>query len=217
MMYSPISAGTPSWDVPLNAALTDQDSRITTAVDRIGAAEAKLDYNPTDQGLISWTFDPATNITAQSALTSGQLYMVRLAVRSAATVSTVVVPVGTAGSSLTAGQSLVGLYSPTGTLLAQSADQSANWTSTGVKSVSLTSPASVTAGYYVVGVMSNGGTPPSLFRGSNASIGATFPNIGLSAENSRFATHGAGLTALPSSVSMASRTPTTGAVWVGLM
>ncbi|MGA4942140.1 hypothetical protein [Streptomyces cinereoruber] len=217
MTYSPISAGTPSWDVPLNAALTDQDNRITAAVDRIGAAEARLDYNPTDQGLISWTFDPATNITAQSALTSGQLYMVRLAVRSAATVSTVVVPVGTAGSSLTAGQSLVGLYSSTGTLLAQSADQSASWTSTGAKSVPLASPVSVTAGYYVVGVMSNGTTPPSLLRGSNASIGAGFANIGLSTADSRFSTHGAGLTALPSSVSMGSRTPATAAMWVGLM
>ncbi|MFC8490717.1 hypothetical protein ACFUJU_07905 [Streptomyces sp. NPDC057235] len=217
MTYTPIPAGTPGWDVPVNAALTDQDSRITTAVSRIATVESKLDYNPGDQTLLAWTFDPATNITAQTALTSGQLYMVRLPIRTAATISTVVVPVGTAGSSLTAGQSLVGLYDQTGTLLGQSADQSASWTSTGVKNVSLTSPVSVSAGYYVVAIMSTGTTPPSIFRGSNASIGAAFPNVGLSTENSRFAVHGAGLTALPSSVSMGSRTPTTGAVWVGLM
>ena len=61
----------------------------------------------------------------------------------------------------------MGLYSTGGTRLALSADTGTSWNTTGVRTVALTAPYTVTTtGGLYVAILSDGGTPATLFRGS---------------------------------------------------
>lgn len=131
------------------------------------ALNAGAPFGPADAGFIAWNFDPNFN-TSNLLLTSGRIegHRVRLGKDSLCTGA--VVGVAVAGSSLTAGQNLLGLCDLTGDRLAVSADQASSWTSTGVKAVPWTAPITLPAGDYFVLVMSNGTTPVSLRRGDNS-------------------------------------------------
>jgi hypothetical protein len=115
------------------------------------------------------------------------------------TATNIIMSISTAGSSLTSGQNFIGLYSPSGTLLSGTADQTTNWGSSGLKTMALSSQqTNLPPGIYTVAFYGNGSTLPTLRVGT---AGSSWPNAGLATVNSRFGIANTGLTtALPSTV-----------------
>lgn len=219
MTYVPIPAGTQNWDVPVNAAFTDQDTRISVNTASVAANTASIAAlrasggMPMDFVLQNWSFDPA--IAAASVVpTSGTINMSKMWIN-AGSVSALGVIVSAPGVTLTAGQNLMGLYDQGGNLIGQTADQSASWVTAGYKQIALTSLANIpSSGFYYVAYMSNGATPAALTRGANNS--ATAANLNLTADQARFATGPTGQTSLPASVTMSARTPTSQTYWMAV-
>lgn len=215
MTYTPIPRDTQDWDAPLNAALTDQDTRITSNTTRIGVLEGYSPETANQRGLLSWNGNPVM-FANSSAPATGVLQMIKLNIPFAGTVSNILITVITNGSSLTSNQNFAGLYNSSGTLLGQTADQSTNWTSGNLKTMPLTSAVNVTPGDYYVGLLANGTTAPSLLRGLSAANATLVLSINQTAVNASYTTTGSGLTSLPASVTMASRTLASLAFWVAL-
>jgi len=224
--YTPIPKGTDSWDVPVNAAFVDQDTRITANTASITSNSANIatlqtqsaqvrnaSWLPSDYGLISWSMDPSQGANSQ-VLTSGTLVMIGFKVRSAASLTNVNIVVSTAGAALTVGQNLVGVYDSAGTLVAQSASQEANWTSTGHKQIAMIGgPYPLAAGTYYVAILSNGGTPISIPR--ETSLSSNIVNLNLSVANARSANL-AGQTTLPASITPGSRAFDMNSYWAAI-
>lgn len=269
MTYTPIPAGTPDWDVPVNAAFVDQDTRITdntanistqaTQIANLQANDVTQDADidalqtltathtsqiatntsniatntsnittlqtqsaqvrnghwlPSDQGMVAWNYDPSEAANTQ-LLVSGTVYHIGLMIRAATTFSNVIVPVSTAGATLTAGQNLAGLYDSAGNRVATSADQSGNWTTPGVKTVPMVgAPIALSPGLYYVAILSNGTTPITILRESNIT-GASLINFNLTTATARNAEL-AGQTSLPASLTLSTRSFSTLSTWGGI-
>jgi parallel beta-helix repeat protein len=154
-------------------------------------------WNPSDQGLVTWTMDVMT-ATANSILPAqGTLYLVRVHVPVAASVRNILAAITGAGSGLRSGQCFAGLWNASGgARVGATADQAANWATTGVKTMALSGGAvNLTAGDYYIGLYANGTTLPNFARGNNQ-IGGAFANAGMTG-NFRVATANTGLTASP--------------------
>lgn len=152
----------------------------------IGASSStNVDAQPADNGLLTWTCDPAAYSTASQMSGSGTLNLSRVHLPVGATITTLWTFISTVGSGLT--NSYAALYKAADrTLLGQTADQSTAWTSAGAKSMALVSPITVPAGDYYVAFWCNGTTPPAILRG--AASGA-INNLNISsAANYRWAT-----------------------------
>lgn len=222
MTYTPIPAGTQNWDVPVNAAFTNQDAAITAnadAINQLGVRTSSLELNnnitlPSDHGLISWSIDPfVTN--ASMVLPQGVITMIKLPVRTQVVVSNVNTAIVTGGTGLTAGACFAGLYSTSGNLVAQTADQSGVWNSTGHKQMPLTAPFLASPGYYYFAMLSNAATTNvTIMRGSTQST-ATF-SANQSIADARVTVFGSGLTALPATINMSARTLNSTTMWCGL-
>ena len=198
--FTPIPIGSAAWGTPLNTAIAELDSN----------QEPKA----ADQGMIAWQFDHATNMVA-STITSGTVSWSKLWIRQPVTVTNVCAHIGTVGAALVAGQNFGGLYDAAGNRLGVTADQTANWGTTGFKEMALTAPVVIAApGYFYVALLSNAGTTPSFARGS--ALVATIPNAKLTATTARFATGPAAQTTLPVSVTMSSRTLSGNALWAAV-
>lgn len=237
MTYTPIERGSSDWDVPLNAALVDQDGRISTnatnienntatisshstaisanstSINNINSSIATLDWQPQDHGLKAWTQDPAGCGSTGSILTAGTVYLCKVILRNAATISNLYIGITTAGSTLTAGQNAVGLYDTSGNKLVEGADQTTAFGTSGLKTIAVT-PTALAAGAYYVAILSNGTTPPALMRGNGAS--ASTLNVGFAASAGRFLDYSTGLTALPATITMASATTNASARWAAV-
>lgn len=198
--HVPIAIGSPNWGTPVNNALTN--------LDRAQPGALALDHD-----LLVWSYDPAVNMVA-TAITSGTVSMSKLWVRQASTITNVCASIGTIGAALVAGQNFGALYDSTGTLLAATADQTANWGTTGFKEMALTAPVAVAAGAYFVAILSNAATTPAFARGS--ALASSIPNPKLTATTARYATGPAGQTSMPASITMASRTISAVATWVAI-
>lgn len=171
-------------------------------------------FTPADHGLAAWTHDPATLRSASNATTSGTVYLCKVKIANRSTVvSNVIVGIEAAGSGLTSGQCFVGLYNSSGTRLAVSADQAANWTTTGLKTIALTAPQTLAVGSYYIAILAVGTTPPQFAMGAG---GATTVSAGLATGASRFLTGPTAQTSLPSSITLSSQTVTSGARWAAL-
>ncbi|MFJ3794925.1 hypothetical protein ACIPSJ_01415 [Streptomyces sp. NPDC090088] len=170
-------------------------------------------WRPADQGLLAWTMDPASCTPSGSSLSAGYIYFTKIILRNAATIASLCAVVGTAGSTLTSGQCLAGLYSTSGTRLAVTADMSTTWNSAGDKSMALTSSYAAAAGSYYIALLFNGTTSPVFAAGS--SLGASFTpgNAHLSAGSYRFCRSGSGQTSLPASFTMSGATPDANNIW----
>jgi hypothetical protein len=149
---------------------------------------------PADHGLVSWTHDPY--FAASSAIAvNGTVYVVKLPIRRAVTVDTILWAIGTAGLTPTAGQNEVGLYSSAGTRLAAT-NVDADISSSGSKSTAIAAQA-LTAGSFVwVAFVFNAATGPTLLRGSSFE---TSPNINTTAATRRAAVAATAQTVLPAS------------------
>lgn len=206
MTYTPIDRGTTDWDVPLNAALVDQDSRITTNASDIEALENDRGFGPSDLGFIAWSFDPGATIAGQSGLTAGTVHMFRLDIKQQTTITNIVIGIQTAGSGLTAGQNFAGIYDASGNRLRTTADMTTSWSSIGLMAMPLTSPLAVNPGSYHVALLANGATPPSLSRGAGATTVGPVMNAGTTVTDARWANDGTLQTSLPATITMSSRT-----------
>lgn len=177
---------------------------IATGTTSASWAQALAGASPGAAGLnrmVGYTFDP-TFATAGNAIgAAGVLFLSKVILLGGGSISKVWFHLTTAGTSLTSGQCFMVIYDAAGNLLGQTPDMSAQLGgATGQMSVALTAATvSLAAGAEVnVGILWNGtGTAPAL-RGMN---GTGFANIGISAAiDSRNATAGTGLTAVPSSM-----------------
>lgn len=171
------------------------------------------EWSPADQGLTAWTFDPASCTGSGTTLSAGFIYLVQLILRQPATLNRVHAVLGTAGSALTAGQCLAGLYDMAGNRVAVTADMSTTWNSAGNKAMAFTAAYAAAAGKYYVAYLFNGTTSPSFAAGSTH--GATFTpgNAALSAGSYRFCRSAGGQTALPTTVTLSGFTPDANNVW----
>lgn len=194
--------GQANWDIPLNVALNDLQAQISVN------PAFNTTWAPTDQGFVTWSVDPVSASNA-TVLTSGVMALARMVVRAqpatTQTITRLELGVNVAGIGLTAGQNLAAIYDSTGARLGITADQSATWNSIGHKSMNLTAPVNVAAGYYWVGVVSVGATPPQILRASSAAAGSI--NARTTVATSRFGTFGAALTSPPTSFAPGSITP----------
>lgn len=193
-------------DTTGNAATADKlkTARTINGVSFDGSANINTNNNgwlPNDYGWLAWNFDLVVGWPG-SALTGGTLFLSAIKIPAATTITNVILHCSGAGSSLTSGQCFAGLFQG-GNLLAATADQSTAFTSTGIKTMALTSAQSVSAGTIYVGVFANGSTLPSFLMtvfnsqlGGNAAI-----NTGLAQGSFRFASANTGLTtAMPSTI-----------------
>lgn len=140
---------------------------------------------PSDAGYIAWTFDP-TMVAGTTIPASQTLLVAAVYIRTAQTISNIVVGI-TNSPVLT--NAFVGLYQNNGTLLSGCSDQGANWTANGFKTTALTTPQSVGAGWYWVGLLTNfASTGASVIRGSNQTVGSQLAaNAGSSGGSRRYA------------------------------
>lgn len=197
----------------LNGTITRGMEGTTAAAHTASAAPWKhaatlMDYYPlfniaSDHGLLGVSLDPAM---ARDALTivSGTVTMFRVFAPPAALLNTVWLSFSAGGTTLTAGDSFVGIYDATGTRLAVSADQAANWTTAGMKQISLTSAATVPTTmppHVYVAIVCTGSTPPTL-RG--LSTLATMTNLNLPLAQNMASTGPTGQTSLPTTITMSS-------------
>lgn len=177
-----------------------------------------LSWQPNDQGFIGWTSDPVLAGSTGSSLTAGTVFMNAVPIRRSMTLNAIAMQIITAGATLTAGQNFAAVYNAAGTQVAITADQSSNWTSTGYKSMAVTTPVVLTPGIYYVALLANGTTPPQPARG-NVVSGAWY-NANLSNAALRTSSGGTGLTgltALPATITMSNRGSGATALWHGLL
>lgn len=203
MTYTPINKGTTDWDVPVNAAFVDQDTRITANAGDIATQAAlvsTLERQPGERGFKSWTLQPEATQSLGTIAVSGAMRLQRHKLRVASTITNLHMGVLVVGSGLVASQNFMGIYDTSGSLLAQTGDQSTNWTTAGMRTSPLTAPINLPPGDFYVGFLANGTTPPTFARGHDNS--SSFIN-GLTASGQHlYISNGAGLTALPPTVSL---------------
>jgi hypothetical protein len=159
------------------------------------------EWNPVDHAFETWSFDPSV-IQGGAATTAGTIYMIKMPIRVATQISSLVATVTTAGSVLTANQNFAGLYSSTGVRLGQTVDQSTTWNSIGTKTMGISGGAvTVQPGFYYLALLSNGTTPPQFARSQVTSASAV--NVNLTAATGRYITTATAQTTLPATIDMA--------------
>lgn len=189
------------WDTPLNAALGHL---------------ASTSFAPNDHGFLNWSSDPQHGaVGANPGVAS--VRMVKLPRRPEVyTITNVIAFVSTAGAGLTVGQCFGGLYDSAGIRQGVTADQAANWGTTGLKIMPLTVAFPVPANADVwVALLYNGTsiqfTTTSSVAGQNDLI-----NANLTPANARFTIGPNAQTSLPASTTMATRTNSSQATWVAV-
>ena len=191
-----------------------------TALANLGGAPLADVANviPADLGWLAWNYDPA--YTAQGiTLAASYLYVMRVNVRAAISVTNVIIAIATAGSSLTSSENYAGLYNSSGSLIAATADQTTAWESNGYKTMPLASgPYNLLAATFCwVAILANGTTPPKpAALTSVAGAPTSLAQRGVSAANSYFAYSTSGLTSLPSSFTPSSLSQVNGTPFAGL-
>lgn len=167
-----------------------------------------------DSGLVAWAFD-IVGATANSLLTTaGTLYLVRMHVPVACSVTNVLIQITTAGATLTASQCFAGLWNSAGTQIGITANQATLWQTAGLQTMALAGgPFTIPAGDYLVGFYYNGTTAPTLSRGQNS--GGTPGVVNLGSSTLRFSTANTGLTTTPPAP-LGAQTGTNLSFWAGI-
>lgn len=175
-----------------------------------GHTHGKYVWTMADYGLVGWSADPTWAPATGAAPASGASRLVRVMVPTAATITNIVGVIITAGATLTASQSWIGLYDTSFNRLGVSATQHTAWTTTGIKTMALTTPYAAAAGEYYVAFVSNGTTIPQFQLVSSSSV---VPGLGRTSTDLMAMSGNASITTLPSTL-------TPGAVslryWFGL-
>lgn len=193
----------------MSTAETGLAARLPTAGGTISGSLAVTGHalgedRPAVHGLTAWCYPPALAVNS-TALTSGTLYLVRMNIPAAVSVTKLYWWIGNQGSSPVAGQNHVGLYSSTGTLLA-SAGVDGDISTAGPKTTTIAGQALAAGAFYWVGLLFNASVTPTLTRASGwTGVGAA-ANLGLPAAAYQYAINGTGRTALPGSITPGSNT-----------
>jgi len=207
MTYTPIAKDSADWDVPVNAAFTSQDSRITTAESNITSHSASITAlqnantgltSGAALGYLGWTYDPVIVGTGQTG-TAGTIYLSRINVGTSGTATKLIWGINTAGSGVTAGQNFIALFDSSGTRLAN-VGIDARITSTGIFTETISVP--VTPGFYWAAFLVNATGMPAIYRGGF--LNGTLVNGVLSASQLRFGTAGTSQTSIPASITPSS-------------
>jgi hypothetical protein len=171
-------------------------------------------FTPSDHGLVTWTTEPSS-LGSTNTLATGTVYLCKVKIVNRSTVvSNILMGITNTPTNLTAGQNVAGLYNSSGTLLAQTADQTSNWLSAGLKTMPLTAPVTLAVGTYYVAFLSNGtGTQPSIFSAGGFSSAV---NAGLSTGQARFLNTAAGNTALPATITLSAQSTNIASRWAAL-
>lgn len=158
------------------------------------------DATPGDHGFITWSHDPSLTVTSQ-APTAGSIYLVGVFIRRTQSATKIWFANGAAATSITAGQSFVGIYNSAGTLQASAGIDTQIQASANAQSATISST-SLTPAMYWIAILVNYSGGLTLMRGSNG--GHT--NANLATASLRFAINGTTQTSLPSSITPASNT-----------
>lgn len=180
-----------------------------------GSAEdpIQVPWQPADNNLLMGTWDPGAS-PANTQLTAGVLYLVRLTAREALTVSRLWWNVFLAGAGASRG-TFSGIYDSTGALVASSSDIGSSLTSTGPVAATLARSYTMYRGQFVwAAIVCNlATTQPSLSKGTGGDTIAEAGNVPVT--QARFATNGAGLTALPAGITPSHNIFTAQTLWAG--
>jgi hypothetical protein len=180
---------------------------------------------PSDNGLLWATDDPGDLNSSNSlgASPPGNILLMKGHAGSGFTIANVVYALQSNGTSLTAGQNFVGVYSSAGVLLGKSADQTTNYQSGGGINVAIVAPITAEAGqsltiaagddFYVAMLVKGTGTGPTLPRCGSSNV---YANLGLTGAGLRFAQIVGTASALPANFTPSSLTNSTGAYWIGV-
>ena len=179
----------------------------------VSTTGGQLPWLPVDNAFLAATAS-LDGVDNQFQTVAGTLYLLKLPVRASFTCTSLSYIVSTGGSGASTG-SFVGLYNSAGTLLSGSADIGANLAVAADYTTALTSAQALTAGTFVwAAMLTNLATTQPTFR-AWATPSALVTNIGLAAAAFRVATNGAGLVALPGSVTPSANTSTGASIWIG--
>lgn len=158
------NSGEAPWDGILNDFLLASHNSDGTL--KSSATQGRPQILTNALGFLSETHSPHVIGGGVQILTTQLAQFMLLGFRAGDVVSSLTWYVSTAGASLTLVK--VGLYKTDGTQLAVSADDKANWTSTGIKKVLFISPYTIpTEGGYYAAILAVGTTPPTISRGTS--------------------------------------------------
>ncbi len=165
----------------------------------------------------AWLAQNYDTVLIESAvhIGTGTIFLNRINVRVAMSVTNVIAFLSAVGSGLTASQNYAGLYNSSGTLIAATADQTSAWETTAntYHVMSLAGgPYNLTPGFYWVALLATGTTTPSF--GYFQVFQAASANPGLTAATARFATAGTATSLV--SITPASSTLSSYTLWSGL-
>jgi hypothetical protein len=202
-----------AWQLSGNLAVTGNlavDGAITSAGSPLGAP---FTPQPADHGLIAWSGQPDISTTTSSAAVAGTLYLRRIPIRSASTISKVWWINSAAGSGAVAGQNFAGLISSSGTVLSTGGIDSV--ATVGGPQFGTLATAQTVSSWVWSALLINASSMPTVARA--AGLSATGNNIGLTAATYAYAVNGTSLTAMPASVTPGSNTLTGAlALWMGV-
>jgi hypothetical protein len=177
-------------------------------------------YSPTYFSYLGWTFDPHTTAGA-GAPTAGAVYYSRVPIAASGTISNVLIDMVVASTAENA-NCFAAVFNAAGTRLGLSADISVSLRTTGLKTVPVVldggQSLAVTRGdfVYVAQLVGTAGATPSQPRRSTSAFNTTAPNQGAAAALYRAAQAGAGLSAIPTTVTVASWTSSSNFYWAGV-
>jgi hypothetical protein len=188
------------------------------ATDAAAFGQVPVLPTPAQMGIVAWDYPSILAMGGTAAALSGTVYLMRVPLYGASvTVTNILIAIQTQGSGLTSSENFLGLYDNTGTKIGGTADQTASWGSTGLKTAGLVSgPFTGTWPFVYVVFVSNGTTPPALARIGGGSSVSILSALSSSGSNMPFATNGTG-TALPGSLVYSSNSVSNcQPLWVGL-
>jgi hypothetical protein len=134
--------------------------------------KTRAELQLTGRGIVTESL-PQIGAVSTQLLVTQTVYFALVGVRKGDVLTNVVVDVAVAGSSLTLVKGAV--YAADGTQLAVTADSKASFSSTGIKTMALSSPYTMPAdGIVYLAILAVGTTPPTLLRGASQ-IGSTDP------------------------------------------
>lgn len=212
---APLLPAIPANSVALAAVwwpANDTTAASTQITDKRALTPPAWNFTPHDHNLLAWAYDIAS-ISASVGLSSGVIFLTRLRLPYAIPATNIVLDLATAGSGLTAGSNVAGLYDTAGNRLAQTADQSTAWASSGTKTMALTSSVGLAAGHVYVALLSVGTTPISVRR---CVTNSALASLGLSGAQLRWGTLLTGQTSLPATLTLSSMSATSTTTWVGI-
>lgn len=166
--------------------------------------------------MVEWAFDPLATGGGTVMVAATQYFTKIPLPRDGMTVTNILSSLGTAGNTLT--HSYVALYNSSGTMLSQSADQSANWVAGTVKTTALGAAQTVTPTQandfvWVMFYVGTAVTPPT-WRGTG--VAANLANFGTTAATSRFASLALADTATMPNITPSSLTASAIENWCGI-